>query len=492
MLDDRRRRPGSVAGFRPGRGVPDQALVVRLQEQVADALTRERQQRAASGRGELAAADQRQLSLALTRRAVQDHAAGLIQAGRIPPDADEDAALIAAVDAAIWGAGQLQALLDDPLVENIDINGHDQPFVTYADHRGTVRAPAVAASDDDLIAAVRTLGSHAGITARPFDPANPELDLRLPDGSRLSALMSASHRPLVSIRRNRFPVIHLDDNHRRHASSKAQTLTGLGTLSQQAAAFLRAAVLARTNIIVAGATNAGKTTLLRALIHCIPPEERLVTVERALELGIGRHPDLHPNVAELEEVLPAADGSGGIGIGALVRRTRRMNPSRVIVGEVMGPEVVDMLSAMSQGNDGSLSTIHARSGLDVFDRLAVYAAQHGGLPIDVTHHLVGGAVDVVVFIRKIGARRTVSEIVEVTGASDGRVTRSTLFLPDPTGQAVRDPEVPVMRAERLAAAGYDDTAWPAQLEPWRQITPGWTPDRNPTGYDRLTGNEWQP
>ncbi|MCE0536064.1 Flp pilus assembly complex ATPase component TadA [Kineosporia rhizophila] len=456
-------------------GRPDHALVLHLQEQVADALTRQRQQRAARGEPELNAQDQRQLSLSLTRKAIQQHAAEEISAGRAPGDAEHDAALMAAVDAAIWGAGQLQSLLDDPLVENIDING-DQTFVTYADARGTRQVGPIAASDDELIAAVRTLGSHAGVNARPFDLANPELDLRLPDGSRLSALMGATERPLVSIRRNRYPQIFLDEPPAGSGITRgASTLTNLGTLTPQAAAFLKAAVQSRANIIVAGATDAGKTTLLRALIHCIPASERLVTVERALELEIGRYRHLHPNVAELEEVLPAADGSGGLGIGALVRRTRRMNPSRVIVGEVMGPEVVDMLSAMSQGNDGSLSTIHARSAIDVFDRLAVYAAQHGGLPVNVTHQLVGGAVDFVVFIRKVGRQRRVTEIVEVTGTNDGHVTRSRLFDAAPDGTAVRDPEVPIMRASSLATVGYDDVQWnTANAGPragWQQIVP---------------------
>jgi Flp pilus assembly CpaF family ATPase len=215
----------------------------------------------------------------------------------------------------------------------------------------------------------------------------------------------------------------------------------LGSVDERLAAFLRAVVLARCNLMVAGATDAGKTTLLRALINCIPPHERLVTVERALELGLRRHPDLHPDVVELEEVLPSADGGGGVSIWQLVRRTRRHNPSRVIVGEVLGQEVVEMLSAMSQGNDGSLSTIHARDAADVFHRLATYAAQHEGLSFDVSHALIGSTIDFVVFIRKNPRRdglRSVMEVLEVTGSADGRVTRSRIFTEGPDGRAVRD------------------------------------------------------
>ena len=126
-------------------------------------------------------------------------------------------------------------------------------------------------------------------------------------------------------------------------------------------AFLAAAVAARKNIMIAGATNAGKTTLLRALANQIPAEERLITVERALELGLDHFPELHPNVVAFEERLPNSEGQGAITMADLVRRSLRMNPSRVIVGEVLGDEIVTMLNAMTQGNDGSLSTIHANS-----------------------------------------------------------------------------------------------------------------------------------
>jgi pilus assembly protein CpaF len=460
---------------------PDYRLVRALQGQVADRMTAAKQARDLRGQSPLAAADERQLALSFAREAVTRHRQTQIADGHELPDAADDIRLVEAIDAAMFGAGALQELLDDPDVENIDINGCDEVWVTYADGRGKVRERPVAATDEDLVDVIRTLGSYAGINARPFTPATPELDLRLPDGSRLSAVMVASERPAVSIRRNRFPHVFLDAVpaglaarrranghvvHREAASQGARpggrptTLLELGSVDEQLAAFLRAAVLARCNLMVAGATDAGKTTLLRALINCIPPHERLVTVERALELGLRRHPDLHPDVVELEEVLPSADGGGGVSIGQLVRRTRRHNPSRVIVGEVLGPEVVEMLSAMSQGNDGSLSTIHSRDAADVFHRLATYAAQHEGLSFDVSHSLIGSTIDFVVFIRKNPRRdglRSVMEVLEVTGSADGRVTPSRIFTEGPDGRAVRDPEVAIMRCRALAEAGYDDT-----------------------------------
>ena len=445
----------------------DYGLVRALQEQVGNALADERQQRSLRREPELSPVDARQKSMSMIRSVVSRHMREQMSRGVALPEGDFDARLVAAIDAAIWGAGQLQQLLDDPSVENIDINGCDNVFVTHADERGTVRSLPVAATDEDLIDIVRTLGAY-GMNARPFTPSSPELDVRLPDGSRLSAIMSASARPLVSIRRSRFPQVFLSaipSKAHVHAdpAHPAASLLALGTVDERMASFLQAAVLSRANIIVAGATDAGKTTLLRALIHCIPASERLVTVERALELGIDAHPHLHPNVAAMEEVLPGADGNGGVSIGQLVRRTRRQNPGRVIVGQVLGPEVVEMLSAMAQGNDGSLSTIHARSAADVFSRLGVYAAQHEGLGVEVTYGLIGGAVDFVVFIAKnplLGGRRTVTEVVEVTGSGGGHVTRSRIFGPSRVdGRAERDSEVPIMRAEVLARAGYDDTAW---------------------------------
>ena len=467
-------------GGRAARGGQqiDYALVRVLQGQVADRLTVVRQQRLVGGQPELAARDERQLTLTLIREAVAAHIQAHVDGGLELPDASLDADLARAVESAIFGAGALQPLLDDPDVENIDING-TQVWVTYADERGKVLADPVVGSDEELIDLVSTLAAYQGVNARPFTPASPELDLRLGDGSRLSAVMTASPRPVVSIRRNRFPQMFLNTipaaarpaRGRRTrtpvpgaggAGEPAQTLLELGTVDEQLAAFLHAAVLGRCNIVVAGATDSGKTTLLRALIHCVPPAERLVTVERALELGLGRHPQLHPDVVELEEVLPAAGGGGGVSIGQLVRRSRRMNPSRVIVGEVLGPEVVEMLSAMSQGNDGSLSTLHARAAADVFNRLATYAAQHEHLDFSVTHALIGASVDLVVFIRKNprrAGRRMVMEVLEVTGSSDGRVTRSHLFTEGPDGRARREVEIPIRRAGLLAEHGYDELAW---------------------------------
>jgi Flp pilus assembly CpaF family ATPase len=343
--------------------------------------------------------------------------------------------------------GRLQPLLEHPEVENIDINGYDQVYVGYSDGREELHDP-VADSDEDLVELVQVLAANVGLSSRPFDSANPQLDLRLPDGSRMSAVMSVCSRPSVSIRRSRLGKVFLAD------------LVGSGTMSSELAGFLKAAVRARKNIMIAGSTNAGKTTLLRALANEIPSHERLVTVERALELGLDQFPELHPNVVSFEERLPNSEGLGGVGMADLVRRSLRMNPSRVIVGEVLGDEIVTMLNAMSQGNDGSLSTIHANSSVEVFNRISTYALQSAeNLPVEATHMLMAGAINLVVFLRKRNTyteggslSRVVESVREVTGV-DGRVLSSEVFAPGADGQAVA--HAPVECAADLVAAGWE-------------------------------------
>src|SRR5690606_34703221 len=260
--------------------------------------------------------DERQFARAVIGRVLDSYAREEISAGRTPPTAEEEEEISSGIHAALFGVGRLQPLLDDLEVENIDINGYDNVFIQYADGREVNGAP-VAESDDELVELVQILGAYSGLTSRPFDSANPQLDMRLPDGSRLSAVMGVCARPAVSIRRARLSRVQLDE------------LASYGSVTEELAAFLSAAVAARKNITIAGATNAGKTTLLRALANEIPPSERLITVERALELGLGEFPDLHPNVVAFEERLPNSEGQGAITMAELVRRSLRMNPSRV-------------------------------------------------------------------------------------------------------------------------------------------------------------------
>jgi pilus assembly protein CpaF len=428
----------------------DHSVVKRLRGDVGDRLAEQRRLDAAAGIPPMSSEDERQFARALISQVLEEYARGEITAGRPPLNAQDEEELAEAIHAALFGVGRLQPLLEDQQIENIDINGCDRVFVGYADGREVMAQP-VAESDEELIELIQVLAAYSGLSSRPFDTANPQLDLRLPDGSRLSAVMDVALRPAISIRRSRMGKVFLAD------------LVGNATISPDVASFLAAAVTARKNIMIAGATNAGKTTLLRALANQIAPEERLITVERALELGLDHFPELHPNVVAFEERLPNMEGHGAIPLAELVRRSLRMNPSRVIVGEVLGDEIVTMLNAMSQGNDGSLSTIHANSSLEVFNRISTYAIQaRERLPVEATHMLIAGAIDFVVFIEKRNEytrggrlRRFVNSVREVTGI-DGRVLSSEVFAPGPDGHAV--PHAPVSCIGDLMQHGYDPSA----------------------------------
>ncbi|WP_062203988.1 CpaF family protein [Streptomyces sp. NBRC 109706] len=421
-------------------------LVKRFRQEAGDRIAEQRRIDQASGVRPMTSEDERHYARAVIAQVLEEYARSEIAEGRAPLDAVAEEGYASAVHAALFGVGRLQPLLDDPDVENIDVNGCDQVFIGYADGR-EVRGDPVAESDEELIELIQILGAYSGLSSRPFDSANPQLDLRLPDGSRLSAVMDVTRRPALSIRRARLGKVFLAD------------LVGNGTLTQELGQFLTAAVRARKNIMIAGSTNAGKTTLLRALANEIPQDERLITVERALELGLDQFAELHPNVVAFEERLPNSEGQGAITMAELVRRSLRMNPSRVIVGEVLGDEIVTMLNAMSQGNDGSLSTIHANSSQEVFNRISTYALQAAErLPIEASQMLIAGAVNFVVFIERRNTyaqggtlRRFVSSVREVNGV-DGRVLSSEVFAEGADG--VIRPHAALSNAEELAAYGY--------------------------------------
>ena len=430
-------------------GELDQALVRLLHQRVADRLAERRAALRQAGRA-LAPADERQLAMAVAADVVAGHVADTLASGESAPAPDQQRWLAEALHARLFGAGRLQPLLDDPDVEDIVINGCDEVWVTYADGRKEAAGP-VADSDAELVSLVQVLASHAGLNPRPFDAANPELDLRLPDGSRLSAIQRVCERPAVAIRRHRLPLVVLDD------------LVASGTLTPDVAAFLVAAVRSRQNIVVAGETGTGKTTLLRALVNAIDPDERLITVEQSRELNLRAHPALHPDAVELEAAVANSEGRGAVTMDQLVRRTLRMAPDRVIVGEVLGPEIVAMMNAMSQGNDGSFSTIHADHPRGVFHRIAVYAMQsETRMRWETAHALIAGSLDFVVFLRRprrrrgaAGARRVVSDVLEVSGWSGEQVQASAVFGPGRDGRAERNAAVHVARGAELAEAGWD-------------------------------------
>ena len=434
----------------------DHALVKSLRDTVADNLRAERRRRAQAGQP-LLGEDTRQYGRALILSALQDHRLdNLGRDGGALPDPGADAEIARAVHALLFGLGRLQPLLEDEAVANIEINGADRVWLHLQDGR-VVAGPPVADSDAELIELVRTAAAYNGLSSRPFDPVNPWLEMRLPDGSRLCALMSVVDRPAISIRCFRLTRVFLDDLYAR------------GAFTSQVGEFLRAAVAGKMNLMVSGETFAGKTTLLRALGNVIAPSERLVTAEHFFELGFGHFPDLHRDVVAMEERLANAEGVGAMSMLDLVERSRRLNPDRIIVGEVIGDEIIAMLDAMTQGNDGSLSTIHARNSAMVFQRIASYALKSAQrLPIQASYLLTAGALDFVVHIAKRRAadgtvQRYVSSIREVIGYDGTQVVSSEVFAcPDPAAPAAY-PAAPVSgaRADALAEAGYLPRRWAA-------------------------------
>jgi len=420
----------------------DDELVGRLRGEVASELAnRVGEIRRASGRG-LDRDDQLMLARSLLNDRLEAHAAAALAAGESPPDAAAEDALARAVLDRIFHLGRLQPLVDDERITNVMANGADRVWAEYAD--GTKeQVPPIAASDTEMIELLREIGRRYGLSEREFNPARPSLNLQLPDGSRLFAVAWVCERPCLALRRHRLLKVTLED------------LVGLGTLDRGLAEFLAAAVRARRQIIVAGATGAGKTTLLRALAAEIPPAERIVTIETELELGLDRFADLHPDCVALEAREANVEGVGAVTPAALVRMSLRMNPDRVIVGEVRGDEVVPMLAAMSQGNEGSMCTVHADSSATAISKLALYALQAPErLPVETTAMLAGDAIDLVVFIARRDRRRVVSSVRQVLRGEGQGVVTNELFRPGPDASAVAAMPVPAELASALSAAGW--------------------------------------
>jgi Flp pilus assembly CpaF family ATPase len=387
----------------------------------------------------------------IERRAADSLARGEPALGR-----DADDRLRALAMDMLFGLGALQPFVDDDRVENLDVNGCDSVYVTYAGGRKE-QVGRVAVSDEELIATIRSAAARFGLSERRFDAGQPELDLRLPDGSRLSAVMAVTERPSVSIRRHRL-VDH-----------DLASLVELGMLEEELAELLSAAVAARRNVLISGAMNSGKTTLLRAMAAAIPPEERLVTIEQALELGLDKQPERHPDCVAMEARLPNTEGLGGIGMAQLVKRSLRMNASRVIVGEVLGDEVIPMLNAMSQGRSGSMGTIHADSSPGVFRRIAAYAVQAPErLPLEATNLLIAGAIHFVVHLdfAEVDGRplRHVSSVREVVDADGSLVVSNEIWREGEDGRAV--PGAPLSEQTRRALMANGRHRAPRRESQW--------------------------
>jgi len=320
-------------------------------------------------------------------------------------DSEEQLLTSRAIDQ-VLGMGLLQQTLDDPEVSDIHVRGNSPIWVKLKSGARECRS-SIVDYDDELVDLIRRTAVRMGRSERRFDAGSPELNLQLADGSRLFATMEISARPSLVIRKHQFEISSLED------------LEARGMMSQGIAEMFRAMVRSRRNVIIAGGTGSGKTTLMRALINEVPPEERIVTIEDAYELGLERFEHLHPDHDSLQSRPANIEGQGEITLADLTKMALRMDPDRVIVGEVRGAEAFPMLMAMSQGNNGSMCTLHADSTRSVFPKLAAYMSMSAtSLPIETTNLLIASSVHFVVHIEVVRGQRRVSSIREVVD-SDG-------------------------------------------------------------------------
>lgn len=419
----------------------DTSLTARLHQAVAERLTE--RLRAAEGDGGLNPADERALTRSLIAEELERMAEAGYREGGSRLDAQTEEDLSEAVFDRLWGLGRLQPYIDDPELANIHVNGYDNVWLVYRD--GTkIRGEPVADSDRELIEMIAAAARRMGRTEKRWDQVSWELHLQLPGGERLHAVLGLTGRPTVTIRRHDFSI------------SRLKHLVDLGVIDEGLLAFLAASVRAKLNLIVAGGTNTGKTTMLRCLLNEIPPEERVVTVEDNLEIGLDRFSDLHPDQVCWERRGVNIEGRGEATLADCVRATLRQNPDRVIVGEIRGVEVVDMLRAMSQGNDGSMSSIHADSSKGAVVRLGMYTAE-AGLDEETSNKWIANAVDLIVHLGWVDTVRRVTSVREVLEAEARQIATNEIFRPATDGRAVPAPG-PTIRndtLDRLVDAGFD-------------------------------------
>lgn len=353
--------------------------------------------------------------------------AGLVRSAHPLLPAGAVQATVERILARIGGLGPLDPLLADPSVTEVMVNG---PGRVWVERHGRLERTTITLTSAVIEHLIERIVGPLGLRV---DPSSPMADARLPDGSRVNAVVPplAVDGPCLTIRR--FGVRHID-------------LEELA--ASPVADLLRWAVRSRANIVVSGGAGAGKTTLLNALAASIPPHERVVTVEDAAELRLpGEH------VVRLESRPPSAEGAGAVTIRELVRNALRMRPDRLLVGEARGGEALDLLQAMNTGHEGSLSTCHANGPDDALRRLeTMVLLAEVGLPLDAVREQLGSAVDLIVHVaRRPNGRRTVVAVSEVLRSSESpgaQVPSRTRALADERGvvalpeRPARDPSAP--------------------------------------------------
>ena len=311
------------------------------------------------------------------------------------------------------GYGPLHSLLADDAISDIMVNG---AYHIFYEKNGRVQESSLRFIDDEHV--LRVIRRIIAPMGRRLDESSPMVDARLPDGSRINAIIPplALDGPCLSIRKFRREMLRETD------------MLVYGSLSQEMLDLLINAVQVRCNIMVSGGTGTGKTTLLNVLSCFIDASQRLVTIEDAAELQLG-----HNHVVRLETRPPNVEGIGEVRARDLVRNALRMRPDRIILGEVRGEEVLDVLQAMNTGHDGSMSTVHANNTRDALVRLEMLASLanfRGGT--DVIREMIASALDLVVHITRFSdGKRCITSIAEVTGYRDGQFMLNELFNYDP-------------------------------------------------------------
>ena len=327
----------------------------------------------------------------------------------------KDRQIIDEAIAQVLGLGRLEPLLEDDDISDIHIRGNYPVWVKTRNGERREHPPIVQ-TDAELVDLIRRIASRMGHREQRFDPAHPELNLQLPDGSRLFAAMEISSHPTLVIRRHRFEF------------SAIPQLVERQMMEPEVGKFLAAAVRSRKNIIVAGGTGSGKTTLLRALINEIGPLERIVTIEDAYELGIDHFQSAHPDHDALQARAANIEGQGEITMADLTRMALRMDPDRVVVGEVRGGEAFPMLLAMSQGNNGSMCTLHADSARSVFPKLLAYVSMAStGVPTETVNLLIASAIHFVVHVEVRDNVRRITSIHEVVDADGTAIVSNEIY-----------------------------------------------------------------
>jgi pilus assembly protein CpaF len=334
----------------------------------------------------------------------------LLLAENLPLSTLERDRLVSEVNHELFGLGPLEPLLADPTISDILVNSHSK---IYIERKGKLEKTSIAFKDDEHL--MRVIERIVSTVGRRIDEAQPMVDARLPDGSRVNAIIPplAIDGPTLSIRR--FGTDPL----------KMPALIENGALTKEIAILFEMCVRARLNIIISGGTGAGKTTLLNALSAYIPTDERIVTIEDSAELQLQQ-----PHVVRLETRPPNIEGRGEVTQRDLVRNALRMRPDRIVIGEVRGGETIDMLQAMNTGHDGSLTTIHANSPRDALSRMETMIQMTGMRLSDrAMRQQMGSAIDVVIQVARLtdGTRR-ITSISEITGMEGDTITMQELFL----------------------------------------------------------------